>query len=117
MPNRKWPADVAKSVIGWGPTYLERTTPTKVNKFGAAKASRAARFARNCAAIGWPIPVRDIAASIAIGGTAKASARYTAALSHHKAKAPAPTSGMRVTLAAKSVFGQGTLFASSRTTH
>jgi hypothetical protein len=99
-------------VIGWGPTYLERTTPTKVNKVGAAKASRAARFARNCAAIGWPIPVRDIAASIAISGTAKASARYAAALSHHKAKAPAPTSGMRVTLAAKSVFGQGALSAS-----
>jgi hypothetical protein len=39
----------------------------------------------------------------------EASARYTAALSHHKAKARAPTSGMRVTLAAKSDFGQGHL--------
>ena len=56
-------------------------------------------------------PGEDIAASIAISCTAKASARYTAALSHHKATAPAPTSGMRVTLAAKSVFGQGTLLA------
>ena len=55
-------------------------------------------------AVGWPIPVRDIAASIAISGTANASATYTAALSHHKAKTPAPTLE-RVTAAAKSVFG------------
>ena len=58
-----------------------------------------------------------MAASIAISGTLKASARYTAALSHHKAKARASTSGMRVMLAAKSVFGQGALFGPSRTTH
>ena len=30
-----------------------------MNKVGAAEANRAARFARNCAAVGWPIPVRD----------------------------------------------------------
>jgi hypothetical protein len=78
-----------------------------VNKVGAATASRAARFARNCAAVGWPIREKDIAARIAISGTAKASARYTAALSHDKAMALAPTSGMRVTLALKPLRAKG----------
>jgi hypothetical protein len=42
-----------------------------------------------------------------MSGTAKASARYTAALSHDKAMAPAPTSGMRVTLASKPLRAKG----------
>jgi hypothetical protein len=42
---------------------------------------------------------------------------FRASRRRHKAKASAPTSGMRVTLAAKSLFGQDTLFAPSRTTH
>jgi len=65
------------------------------------------RLARNCAAVGRPIPERDIAASIAISGIAKASARYTAALSDDKAKAPASPSGMRVTLALKPLRAKG----------
>ena len=80
---------------------MVRTTPTKTNKVGAATASRAMRLARNCAAVGRSMPESDIAASIAISGTAKASARHIAAPSHDKPRAPAPPSTMRVTLALK----------------
>jgi hypothetical protein len=41
-----------------------------VNKVGAATASKAARFARNCATVGRSISEKDIAASIAIRGIA-----------------------------------------------
>ena len=78
-----------------------------MNKVGAATASKAARFARNCDAVGRPILERDIAASIAISGVAKASTRYTAALSHGRAKAPASPCGMRVTLALKPLRAKG----------
>jgi len=83
---------------------MERTTPRKVNNVGAATASRAARFARSCAAVGRPISDKDIAASMAISGTAKARARHTAALSHDKVEAP---SAMRVTLALKPLRAKG----------
>jgi hypothetical protein len=61
---------------------MVRTTPTTVNNVGAATASRAVRFACNCATVGRPISEKDIAASIAISGIAKARARHAAALSH-----------------------------------
>src|SRR5215475_8608300 len=38
-------------VSGTGSCSMVRTTPTKTNKVGAATASRATRFARNCAAV------------------------------------------------------------------
>jgi uncharacterized membrane protein len=53
-----------------------RTTPRKTNKVGAATASRAVRFARNCATVGRRISEKYIAASIAISGIAKARARH-----------------------------------------
>ena len=77
---------------------MVRTTPTKVNKVGAATASRAVRFARNCATVGRPISEKDIAASMAISGIAKARARHAAALSHDKVDAP---DAMCVTLVLK----------------
>lgn len=50
----------------------------------------APRFARNCALVGRMIPERDIAASIAISGTTKTSAKDTVALSHGKTRLPRP---------------------------
>src|SRR5215467_12304131 len=82
-------------VSGTGSCSMVRTTPTKTNKVGAATANRATRLARNCAAVGRPIPEKDIAASIAISGIAKARARDAAALSHDRIEAP---SAMRATL-------------------
>jgi hypothetical protein len=79
----------------------------KVNKVGAATASRAVRLARNCAAVGRSISEKDIAASTAMSGIAKASARHTAALSHDQANAPAPPSAMRVTLALNPLRAKG----------
>ena len=92
-------------VSGTGSCSMLRTTPTKVNKVGAATASRAMRFARNCATVGTAISERDIAASIAISGIAKARARHTAALNHEKAAAP--VAAMRVTLALKPLRAKG----------
>jgi len=66
---------------------MVRTTPTKVNNVGAATASRAVRFARNCATVGRPISEKDMAARIAISGVAKAMARHAAALSRDKVEA------------------------------
>jgi hypothetical protein len=83
------------------------TTPTKVNKVGAATATKAVRFARNCAPVGSPISEKDIAASTAMSGIAKASARHTGALSHDHANAPASISAMRVTLALKPLRAKG----------
>src|SRR5262249_59547877 len=71
-------------VSGTGSCSMVRTTLTKVNKVGAATASRAVRFARSCATVGLPISEKDIAASIAINGIAKARARHAAALSHDR---------------------------------
>src|SRR6516225_10143442 len=82
-------------VSGTGSWRMVRTTPTKTNKGGAATASRATRLARNCATVGRPISEKDIAASIAISGIAKARARDAAALSHDRIEAP---SAMRATL-------------------
>jgi hypothetical protein len=59
------------------------------------------------------LPERDIAASIAISGTPKASARDTTALSHDKAEAPAPPSEMAVTLALTPLRAKGHSSAAS----
>ena len=72
------------NVSGTALRSMLRTTPRKTNKVGAATASRAVRFARNCATVGRPISEKYIAASIAISGIAKARARHPAALSHDK---------------------------------
>jgi hypothetical protein len=61
-----------------------------------ATASRTVRFAPNCATVGRPILEKDIAASIAISGIAKA--RHAAALCHDRVEAP---SAMRVTVVSK----------------
>src|SRR5215468_4413248 len=82
-------------VSGTGSCSMVRRAPTKTNKVGAARASRAVRFARNCATVGRPISEKDIAANIAISGIAKARARDAAALSHDRIEA---TSAMRATL-------------------
>jgi hypothetical protein len=82
---------IHSQMSGTGSCSMVRTTPTKVNKVGAATASRAVRFARNCATVGRPISEKDIAASIAISGIAKARARHAAALSHDKVEAPDAT--------------------------
>jgi hypothetical protein len=74
---------------------------------GPQTASRAARLARNCAAVGRSISEKDIAASTAMSGIMKANARHTAALSHVQANAPAPPSAMRVTLELKPLRAKG----------
>ena len=79
------------NVSGTALFSMLRTTPRKTNKVGAATASRAVRFARNCATVGRPISEKCIAASIAIRGIAKARARHAAAFSHDKVEAPYAT--------------------------
>ena len=79
----------------------------KVNRVGAATASSATRLARNWAAVGRSISAKDIAASSAVNGIAKAKARDAAALSQNKAGAPAPLAAMLVTLTLKPLRAKG----------